>query len=463
MAYPVILVKDGTGSDSAASGAGPSTALTGTGAATDSGGTTVTLDAGTNLTGVATDGSHAIWIDDTTSGHRNWAKITGSAGSGGATPTVTVNEAFTGSLSGKTWAIGGKRASLDGSLRLLYNAGDGDAMPGWTVQFMSGHTETATQNWRISRSGDATDGPITVRGEAGGTRPIITWNADVHGFDIWNTPGKILRFLDLRNSASNTKYAVFDQGSVSLLLDLKIDDSTDQWSYGIAGTCYASVIGCEIAYVDNDGYHLSDGSRSTPPLLLGNYIHDCGNHGIATSNSVNCGMRVVNNILSKNIGNGLYHDIFDTVIVEGNVFYGNFGDGIGWHHFFNIGSIINNLFVSNHQYGINFNGTLQAIAFATFLRSNGFYNNTSGKYNVDVATLDVGEVVFAGAPFTNAAGEDFTLNDTDGAPGRAAAYPPSWSGSSTTNYRDIGAAQHQDGGGSGGGGLRPVGVGGLVG
>src|SRR6516165_11952684 len=103
MAFPVIIVDSATGSDTNTSGAGPGTAVTGTAASTNAGGTTVTVDAGTNLSGIATDGSHVLYLNDTTAGHRRWSKITGTSGSGGATPTITVNEAYTGLLAAKSW------------------------------------------------------------------------------------------------------------------------------------------------------------------------------------------------------------------------------------------------------------------------------------------------------------------------------------------------------------------------
>src|SRR5574343_1935860 len=109
-AYPVILVDSATGSDSAASGAGPATALTGTGAGTDAGGTVVSLDGSPSLAGVNTDGSHVIYLVDSTAGHRNFAAINDK---NDTTKTVTVEQAFTGSLPAtKSWAIGGKRASI---------------------------------------------------------------------------------------------------------------------------------------------------------------------------------------------------------------------------------------------------------------------------------------------------------------------------------------------------------------
>jgi len=72
-----------------------------------------------------------------------------------------------------------------------------------------------------------------------------------------------------------------------------------------------------------------------------------------------------------------------------------------------------------------------------------FYNNTT-----DVGTLghgsNVGKISLTADPFTNAAGGDFSLNNTagGGAALRAAGWPSSLPGISTSNYLDVGAVQH---------------------
>ncbi len=64
MAYPTIIFNATSGSDTAASGAGPSTAVTGSSATVNGGdpGTVLDLDGTPDLSGVATDGSGAIFL-----------------------------------------------------------------------------------------------------------------------------------------------------------------------------------------------------------------------------------------------------------------------------------------------------------------------------------------------------------------------------------------------------------------
>jgi len=78
MAKPIILIDstDGTADDAICSGAGPTTVVTGTS------GRTYGFRAGffeasaPDLSGVATDGSHALLIVETTAGRRNFDSIT---------------------------------------------------------------------------------------------------------------------------------------------------------------------------------------------------------------------------------------------------------------------------------------------------------------------------------------------------------------------------------------------------
>ena len=168
MALPVILVNSATGSDSAASGAGPATALTGSSASTSGTGLVVTLDGSPNLSGVATDGSHVIYLNDSTANARNFGKITAADNTA---KTVTVSDAFGLSLSGKSWAIGGVRASINanGSEKLWSTSGStaGDVMPGWTVRMQSGHAESGALI-TMRRGGNLTAGGYCSRGRIGG-------------------------------------------------------------------------------------------------------------------------------------------------------------------------------------------------------------------------------------------------------------------------------------------------------
>lgn len=111
--------------------------------------------------------------------------------------------------------------------------------------------------------------------------------------------------------------------------------------------------------------------------------------------------------------------------------------------------------VANGSYGFNRSGNSPMILHLCA----GGIPNTSG--NENGITHSFGFITLTVDPFTNAAGGDFSLNNTagGGAALRAIGYPGIFPGGTTTGYLDIGAAQHQD---SGGGGLASSIFGGLV-
>lgn len=462
MALPVILVDSSSGSDSQASGAGPSTALFGTtDASTDGTGLIVTLTAGTDLTSVAVDGSHVIFVNDATAGARNFGKITAKAGSGGATPTVTVSNAFGLSLTTKSWAIGGKRASIGSttSRKLTENnSGSGDAMPGWVIELQSGHSETIAATFTFRRSGDATDGAVVLRGASGAaTLPLITCSADVTAITLRANGIRLLDF-ELRNTAAG-KTASIGIGNASggecLARRIKISHATNYFRRGLADQGNGSIVAeeCEIGYCSNVGIQ-SD--SATPIPIVGNYIHDCGSHGILINTS-GVGRLVAFNICESNGGDGLNYagagadDFPQGLQIFGNTFYNNTSDGIqiagnNWRTL-GLMQIRNNIFANNGAYGINLTtATAAHLAYRNAaITHNAFYLNSSGKYTPSGLTSDSEQT--SDPQFTDAANGDFSLGTNLkglGFPDPVGKYSP------TRSYTDIGAAQRQEAGGASG-------------
>src|SRR5690242_10267842 len=126
-AYPTIVFDTAAGSDTAASGAGPAVALTGAaGAVTNGSATFAITDPLVDLSGVAQDGSAVAWI--ATASGRQYSRINTISGAIGNW-TVTLQDTVWTTGSGLTWAIGGKRATLDhANSRTLTS----DIQSGWT-------------------------------------------------------------------------------------------------------------------------------------------------------------------------------------------------------------------------------------------------------------------------------------------------------------------------------------------
>lgn len=103
-------------------------------------------------------------------------------------------------------------------------------------------------------------------------------------------------------------------------------------------------------------------------------------------------------------------------IVEGNTICGNASDGVSLtvDDAIQASILANNIIYGNGGYGLN--ATVGSVALNERLRSfidyNAFGDNTSGDYN----GLSAGDndITLSADPFTNAAGGDFTLNNTAG-------------------------------------------------
>ena len=106
--------------------------------------------------------------------------------------------------------------------------------------------------------------------------------------------------------------------------------------------------------------------------------------------------------------------------------------------------------ISYGNTGTNFNCTavadnLTLMSCAAGIGAANFSTNINSDCNIDSITLTAD-------PFTNAAGSDFSINNTAGGGAllRAVAMPGAFPGiTGTTGYNDVGAVEHQDAGGGG--------------
>jgi hypothetical protein len=465
MAFPIILVDSG-GSDTQASGAGPATALFGSTGVVNATATEVDLSADSpDLSGVATDGSAAIFFSDGTAGNRNFSKITGVNNS---TKIVTVSEALRTFSGGKSWAIGGKRASIGSATsRLLFeNAGAvGDAMPGWVIQLVSGHTETLTDRLLFRRSGDTTSGSITLRGEPGAaTLPILTWNTNdialyplgaynhVHDLGLKNTNGTKTASEAIRMQSSNG-------GNIRGVNFNPDNDSGNAWFRDINITGEAGVIeGCKFGLTADDAIRFAIGA-SFSATIRGNFFNDvsgvCINCAVSSvflaltiEDNLFYNCAVPTNIFAANSAVGRFVFVGNTIDGAGSQPYGLWCDNtnLGW-----IGAVIeNNSFSNLTTEALHFDDLTLAMinAYGIIVRGNNFYNVTS-KYNV--SGLNSENELTVDPQFTNAAG----LNLSVGLNLKAQAWPAGASRvvaySATRTYKDIGATQRQEAGGGGAG------------
>jgi hypothetical protein len=462
VALPVILVNSATGSDSLASGAGPATAITGTLAVPT--GTSVAIADAVALGGVATDGSAVLYLADATAGHRNFDSITAISGSSGAW-VVTVANGFSTSASNFNWAIGGVRASIGSatSKKLLNNNGSaGDAMPGWTVQMQSGHSETITAEIDTMRTGDQTNGLITLQGDpAAATRPVLTFSNNGTAFNAW-TSYKLFANFEMQNSnATKTASVAFTGGPDFVTIrNVKIANASNNFWQAINNTAGGwAIYDCEIGYCSNIGINVNG------HITVGNcYIHDCTSDGLQVPLGTTVCPIFIGNIFGNNGGCGLNFISFPSTYREptiySNTFHNNTGDGLkmqgtGTAMQFALANITNNIFSNNGSYGLNFSGAgmsnLILASLGTVIRNNCFYTNTSGPTNPSSLAINVNSSSL-NPQYVNSAGGNYAI----GTNLKAQGYPLGGTlaigtTSSTYSYVDIGAAQRQEAGGSSGG------------
>ncbi len=450
MPFPVILISSLSGSDTQASGAGPTTAVFGTGASLASS-TSVNLSADSpDLSGVATDGSACLWV--LTSSGRQYSRITAVDN---GTKVVTVATTYSVTEGSRTWAIGGKRASIGSTnSRILFEraSSTGDIQAGWIVEMESGHTETITSTFNFRCDGDITNGPIILRGTYGAvTKPILTFsnNGNCFTFPTSCTYTQWRDFEMRNNNAGKTASIAFSFNTASNFNVLVIENivcthSTDRFwkflSLGAGGNFLGSILaGCYIKNCADTAVDFTGGNTGFHKII-NNIFKSNGGNGIRT-NQCDDMQLIAGNIFANNTGAGLRLRYRQNLTIKNNTFDSNSGAGLHLEldsESQRICLIFNNIFSNNGTYGADyFDGGAQAKVSAFILRMNNcYYNNTSGKYNLTSLTADPGESIL-NPSFTNASNDDYSI----GSNLKAMGYPSLVAGSNTDTSIDIGAYQ----------------------
>lgn len=431
MATPVIVVDSATGND-ANSGAGPGdgytagSVLSGTAASWSS--LTFTLDGSPDLSSVATDGSHVIYV--TTSTGRKFFTIT--AVNDGA-DTVTVAEAIAGTTTGLTWALGGKRAAFlstgsTGTDQLWKNGGD--ILDGWVIELADGHSESST-----SRHAMYGGGRWTLRGEAGATtRPKIVQDATASFAEISLNSGmpRGTRFKDFDICAGVTGASTPIHGGNNTIILEGIhfygETGTDDFASGMPVITDAGngsqILNC--TFENFDGVAI-DGSGTTHAATF--CVTGCFFKGNSTTTSIGLDASA-----SNPVGARFNRNVFSTVNV-GIKWASSREDGLGFaayigeNSFYNIGDdaiyissatslaqlvICNNIFSTVTGNGIAINDTLANTNNRGTIRNNAFYSITGNQVDpTGMSTEQLsGSITLTGDPFTSASTDDFSLNDT---------------------------------------------------
>lgn len=304
-------------------------------------------------------------------------------------------------------------------------------------------TGTGSGYWSSNPNGDG-NGLIRIRGYNG--RPLILTSGL-----LWN--GATYWFLNnlkfkLAASASFLAHGLFATSAKdNLAINCRFDQNGNDAYLLVASACDC--------YFGNSGSTTAGTRPAVYPAQYGTLIQGCvaedirgdgfgstGNnmHSIVDCYAINCGRH------------GFYSQSEAAGYIVTFLNCAAYGCGSDGFYLSTYGTaahtyLRNCIAVSNGGYGYSINSGASA-ANDRLIRGlwdyNMSYNNTSGaRLNHSAADNDV---ALSGDPFTNAAGGDFSLNNTAGAGAacREAGWPGVFRGISTTGYRDVGASETQD-------------------
>lgn len=414
MPSPTVVYDATNGSDTAASGAGPSTAVTGSNADGTGGGTTITLNGTFDFTGVANDGgSDCIWCE-TTSGERHLFSISSfTGGVSTCTAIVTVDTIGATTFSGKNWAVGGKRKTLENdSSQKDWE----DWTSFWQVEFEEG---TYTVSATISPTLSTVFSCLKLRKtSAASSKPIITSGTGTFALFTLNSAGKIdFDGLEFRtNGASSGGYAClyFNTNYVTAHVRNCIFRSS---GYGIYSTPNrAPIVVYQCRFLEGSGGVRSAFINQFAMDILHCWFQDLtdyavlyyGNQGASTKVDSCVVWNCTRGIYITVAGGQAYGSITnctivgttnDAILVAGDVYYSS--------NYF----VRNNLLVDSGGYGLNVNS--KDIDPIHPIGPNAFYNNTSGSLSSNVSA-HADDVTLTADPFVDSSGGDFTLNSTAG-------------------------------------------------
>lgn len=434
MALPTIIFNAASGSDTAASGAGPATALFGTAASLNSS-TTVDLSADApDLSGVATDGSAALWVD-TTSG-RQFSPITGVDNTA---KTVTVSTTYSVTESGRNWGIGGKRKLIDNADSLTLFGATGATL-NWIIELEDDQSISA-----VITLNTALDG-ATIRG-AGGALKTITQTANDETIQVSsaNVRFQWLKFINTNGTKTNAQAIEYAGSSTCLVESCQFGDGTNHLHTGLStaipdvSVINCCFIGCTSAAISASGTGVA--------FVSGSFFKDNA-AGFVGSNA---NLIFLDSIFSGTTGKAIdsTNGSLLRVIIQGNTFDGGGDDAVEIDN--PAPAIIflrNNIFSNTTGWGVDFTAlTTDSAVTEDF---NAYYNNSSG--SVNGITIGANSIEGTDPQYVNAAGENFEIGTNLAGLG----YPDKdlfigVNQSATNTFIDIGAAQREETGGGGGG------------
>jgi hypothetical protein len=417
-----VIYNSSTGSDSNASGLGPASAVVGSSAELDG---TSTVDMSYDGMDLSSISAGDLLFCGTSSGRQ--FSVIASVDTGNE--TITTDDVWP-TESGVSWAVGGKRATLENSKQLLRDS--------FTDEKPELHLETdqiiSTSFYSTSAS------PMSARiRSSDGTQRTITQTASDYIFRGGNyilqniklictnaTPAvSLLRWENATGYSSMTATNCHFAGGAQTL-------NSGGGSYGLR----LRMMGCEVSgFTSNNGAIFGQGFGGTSKGQVSAYFcyfHSNSRDVGSTSTGNTTILTFVNCIFDgTNSAGGWAFAIGRANYTQtmGCVFY-NYSSG-AWYFHIQTPSYVRHCLFVNCGTAIGAYGSLTARGNSDFSY---FYNNTNN-YS-DYTTIQGNDVELSADPFTDAANGDFSLNSdaSGGAALRAAtntmgsttAYPFNW-------------------------------------
>lgn len=305
----------------------------------------------------------------------------------------------------------------------------------YSVTSATANISSGCVSWPASSGG--AEGKIlgynSVRGD-NGTRPLLQAGNAISTFTLISLAGQKVRVVNVSVDGAN------------LTASKGIANATN--TTGVAYLCKA--VNCKSGGIATYTAILCEATTCSTttaigsPICFGCWSHDNTIGGFSCAGTFSAVNIYVNCIASNNSGassSGFALSASSNMLLVNCIAYTN-----GQHGFTESNSstgqpeIINCIAMNNVGTGFIVEGAIGVLYLncATFGNGTAFGTSATASGNINPVTLSAD-------PFTNAAGNDYSLNNTAGAGAacRAAGTPGAYPAGSTTGYPDIGAAQHK--------------------
>lgn len=402
-----ILFNNSTGSDTTASGLGAANVY-GTGAST--------TGASAVVTGISTTGVSAgdlLWVQS--SSGRQFSIIA----SVDSSTQVTCDDTFANTESGRTWAIGGKRAGGDLSTDPLFLT---EAPAGATIEIeYTGTDYTNTASFQPNYG--TTTAPVTIKGTGSDKPRICSPAGNIQCVRIRAGAYIIEDLQFIGKKTSGGAIGVWSMyGKPVYLIGRRLVFKSEQTQNGSSLVSDGQNTGTqpqifEDCLFDGNsgktaiGYNRTGGAARHSPIFVGCTFKDLTNCGIFFGDTR--GSFIKNNFFIKcNDGIQGQADTYGQNVIEGNIFYDLDGDGIKFQRDDLWGNHIqDNIFHTIGGNGISAPSTYDSSKMSV-MDYNAFYNVTGS--NFSNLTSGANNITLTADPFVSAANGNFNLNDFPG-------------------------------------------------